>query len=75
MFELMSMTFVVMFSQTTIYKKEIAAEKHREDLMMRIEELMQKQKELDKRYNRNTNGIYVIPEIRPRSDTQKNIDK
>lgn len=78
MLELMCMTFILMFSQSMLYKKEIEFAERKQYLILRIEELMKKQKKLDSDYSEDKPGIYVIPEIRPRYDnttTKKKVDK
>tara|TARA_A100001037_G_scaffold63293_1_gene55294 strand:+ start:12717 stop:12977 length:261 start_codon:yes stop_codon:yes gene_type:complete len=76
MFELSAMMFVLMFSETERLKSEIRLEQEKQELILKLEEIMKMQYELRRGTELNDEIPYVIPEIRsPRRPGGKNVDK
>ena len=75
MFELMSMMFILMFSELAMEKKQQELELHREELIQKMEELFEKRDELQRQLDSNHTVPYTVPEIRPPYDHKKKVDK
>ena len=64
MFELMFMMFILLFSDTQRLKNELE-----------LEQIMRQYDNFENRTDSENPTPYVIPEIKPRYDTKKKVDK
>jgi hypothetical protein len=65
MFELMSMMFILMFSELAIEKKQMELEANRDEIIQMMEDIYKKREELRRHYKSERNTPYEIPTIRP----------
>ena len=76
MFELMAMTFVLMFSEITLVKKQNELQERRHEIIEILHDLYEKQERTQRYFDALSEHQYTIPEIKPmRNDEEKDVDK
>jgi hypothetical protein len=75
MFELMFLMFILMFSDAQRLKNELELEQQKQEIILKLEEIMRQYDNFEKRDELKNNTPYVIPEIRPAHNDEKKVDK
>lgn len=75
MFELMFMMFILLFSDTQRLKNELELEQQKQEIILKLEQIMRQYDNFENRTDSENPTPYVIPEIKPRYDTKKKVDK
>jgi hypothetical protein len=75
MFELMLMMFILMFSDTQRLKNEIELHQQKQEIILKLEQIMRQYDNFENRTELENTAPYVIPEIRPVHSDEKKVDK
>ena len=75
MLELMAIMFVLMFSETERLKNEIELHQQKQEIILKLEQIMRQYDNLETRTELENTTPYVIPEIKSRYDIKKDVDK
>ena len=64
-----------MFSDAQRLKNELELEQQKQEIILKLEEIMRQYDNFEKRDELKNNTPYVIPEIRPAHNDEKKVDK